>query len=63
MATTDTYEVRPFLTGKDRLYALVDETGRWLQVNGDGDFSWTTPEAAEGETSFYMEGQGNSKGG
>ena len=45
------------------MYALVDETGRWLQVNGDGDFSWTTPEAAEGETSFYMEGQGNSKGG
>lgn len=63
VATTDTYEVRPFLTGKDRLYALVDEMGRWLQVNGDGDFSWTTPEAAEGETSFYMEGQGNSKGG
>jgi hypothetical protein len=63
VATTDSYEVRPFQTGSDRLYALVDETGRWLQVNGDGDFSWTTPEAAEGETSFYMEGQGNSKGG
>ena len=63
VATTDTYEVRPFLTGKDHLYNLVDETGRWLQVNSDGAFSWTTPDAAEGETAFYVEGQSNTQGG
>ena len=34
-----------------------------MQVNSDGAFSWTTPDAAEGETAFYVEGQSNSQGG
>lgn len=60
--TEDLYELRPFETGAQHLYALLNEENETLAQQPDGTLYWKRGSAALAE-GWYFDGNGNKQGG